>query len=45
MGVDAGRHLDAGVTKQLLGGAQIHTGVVQSVVIAVAQHVGVHRQQ
>ena len=22
MGVDAGRHLDAGVTKQLLGGAQ-----------------------
>ena len=35
MGVDAGRHLDAGVTKQLLGGAQIHTGVVQAGGIAV----------
>ena len=35
MGVDAGGHLDADVSKQLLGGAQIHSGVVQAGGIAV----------
>ena len=29
MGVDVGGHLDRGVAQQLLGGAQVDTGVVQ----------------
>ena len=39
--VYVGRHLDRGVAEQPLGGAQIHSSVVQCGCIGVAQHMGV----